>query len=151
MVSDVSQLVGGHREVCGHLFELFITQLASYARERAPHCREPRVAGTLSDAKGRVAHTKARVAAFFLVRFRTSPVLLEKESEVSARLGEVIGIHGSKRVVALAGVVKGVNQLDEKGLTADVIEEWFFHADTLIVSPTMDCLVVDQRAGVAQW
>lgn len=98
-----------------------------------------------------MTHPKARVATFFLVGPRTTPVLLEEEGEVATRFGEVVGIHGSKRVVALDGGVEGVNQLDEKGLTADVIEEWFFHPDTLIVSPTMVCLVVDQCAGVAQW
>ena len=148
---DVSHLIRSHEKIRRHLFVLFVTQLVTHTVERTSHRHEPRVASTLRDTKGRVTHPQARVTTLLLVGTRTTPVLHEKECEVSFRLRQILGIHGAQRRVDFDRVIEDIHQLLKKWFAADLLKERFFHPDTLMASPTMVLPVSTGYAGVAQW
>ena len=80
------------------------------------------------------------MSTLFLICARATPVLNKKHGEMLLRVGQILGIHGTNRRVALDSPVKHVYQLNKERFPAHLIEERFFHFDTLMASPTMGFL-----------
>ena len=72
------------------------------------------------------------MTTLLLVSSRSTPVLHEKVRQVTSRRAQVLGVERTQRRVTFDVVVKGVDELDENRVAADLIEERFTHALTLM-------------------
>ena len=71
------------------------------------------------DREGGVTQPQSRVAALFAVGARPTPVLDEKAGQVSAALGEVVGIQRPEHRVLGNAVVEALDELDEEPVATD--------------------------------
>jgi hypothetical protein len=71
------------------------------------------------------------VTALVLIGSRSTPVLLEKQHEMTLGLLEVVGIHRTKYLVSLDDVVEGIYQSNKELIATDLLVHRTLHASTL--------------------